>query len=192
VTNHNSLSAVEITQRWLERIVIDLNLCPFAKRDYLQNRVRITESPALNEELLLQDLMVELALLNRQDDIETTLLIAPHVLQKFDDYNQFLVFVDTLLIEMKLEGVFQIASFHPHYQFADTAIDDVENYTNRAPYPLLHILREDSLDKAIDQHTNTKIIPEDNIELMRSLGSAHMQKLLDSCRSSSDHSGVDS
>jgi len=192
VTNHNSLSAVEITQRWLERIVIDLNLCPFAKRDYLQNRVRIIESPALNEELLLQDLMVELALLNRQDDIETTLLIAPHVLQKFDDYNQFLVFVDTLLIEMKLEGVFQIASFHPHYQFADTAIDDVENYTNRAPYPLLHILREDSLDKAIDQHTNTKIIPEDNIELMRSLGSAHMQKLLDSCRSSSDHSGVDS
>jgi len=192
VTNHNSLSAVEITQRWLERIVIDLNLCPFAKRDYLQNRVRIIESPALNEELLLQDLMVELALLNRQDDIETTLLIAPHVLQKFDDYNQFLVFVDTLLIEMKLEGVFQIASFHPHYQFADTAIDDVENYTNRAPYPLLHILREDSLDKAIDQHTNTKIIPEDNIELMRSLGSAHMQKLLDSCRSSSGHSGVDS
>lgn len=180
--NNNQPSPTDVTQRWLERIVIGLNLCPFAKHEYRTKRIRFKESSARDEESLLQDLMDELTLLNKQADIETAVLIAPHVLTDFSDYNHFLGFVDTLIQEMNLEGVFQIASFHPHYQFSGTEPDDVENYTNRAPYPLLHILREASLEQAIDQHPNTEQIPDDNIELMRSLGTKHMSRLLDSCR----------
>lgn len=181
MNNNEQLDSIRVTQQWLERIVIGLNLCPFAKREYQKERIRFKQSLASDEQALLHDLVVELGLLNRRDDIETTVLIVPNALAEFSEYNQFLSFVDTLIREMDLDGVFQVASFHPQYQFAGTRPDDVENYTNRAPYPILHILREASLEKAIERHPNTAQIPQDNIKLMQLLGLTQMANLLRSC-----------
>ena len=126
-----------------------LNLCPFAKRELLANRVRFSVTQVATEEQLLAELQGELERLNSDDSIETTLLIHPEVLQDFYCYNQFLDYVDGLLREMALEGVYQVASFHPDYQFGGTEPDDAENYTNRSPYPILQLIREASLEKAV-------------------------------------------
>lgn len=157
-------------RHWLETFVIELNLCPFAKREFDNNRVHFQLSNAGNEQDLIDDLQHELIRLNNDASIETTLLIHPHVLQDFYDYNDFLDLADALLVQLNLEGVYQIASFHPDYQFAETEIDDVENYTNRSPYPLLHLIREDSLAKAIAHYPNPEQIPERNIALLRKMG----------------------
>jgi len=178
-----SQAGIDATRNWVESVVIDLNLCPFAKREWLHNKVRLQVSEASSQEKLLQDLVVELALLNRTPEIETTLLIHPHVLQSFEDYNQFLDFADAVLEQMSLSGVFQIASFHPDYQFSDTDLVDAENFTNRSPYPMLHILREASLEQAVNAHPDTASIPGLNIQLLQGLGASHMQALLDSCKS---------
>lgn len=167
-------------------IVIGLNLCPFAQREYKQNKIRFNVSAASDEESIVKELVVELALLNKRDDIETSLLILPNALSDFLNFNDFLGFADELLQEMNLDGVFQIASFHPDYQFAGTGIDDPENYTNRSPFPILHILREDSLEQAIESHPNTSSIPDDNIELMNKLGNKHMASLLLACKNVND------
>jgi len=172
---------VKHVESWLSDIVIGLNLCPFAKREYLKKSVRFQISPAKSEQELLQDLVVELALLNKEPSIETSLLIHPEVLQDFDDYNQFLSFTDQMLSAMNMNGEFQIASFHPDYQFAETAPDDAENFTNRSPYPLLHILRESSLEQAIEAHGKTEEIPANNIELMNKLGAEEMKTRLQQC-----------
>lgn len=173
---------IKRVESWLSETIIGLNLCPFAKREYRQNKIRFQLSPARSEQELLQDLVIELALLNKEPEIETTLLIHPDVLCDFDSYNQFLSFADQMIESMNMTGEFQIASFHPDYQFAGTMPDDAENYTNRSPYPLLHILRESSLEKAIESHPNTDNIPVDNIELMNKLGADEMKKRLDQCR----------
>jgi len=110
----------------------------------------------------------------------------PLALSEFEYFNEFLGFADSLVAEMNLEEVFQIASFHPHYRFAGTKADDVENFTNRAPFPILHILRESSLDRAVERHPDTDQIPRDNISLMNKLGSAHMRNLLDTCSTRDD------
>ena len=181
MTDLNKDRVVTEVENWLSSIVIDLNLCPFAQREYRLNKVRFKSALASNEQELVRDLVVELSLLTKRHDIETTLLILPHVLSDFLDFNDFLGFADNLLEEMQLDGVYQLASFHPHYQFSGTDKDDVENYTNRAPYPILHILRESSLTKAVELHPDTEQIPNDNIRLMQSLGASHMQGLLDAC-----------
>lgn len=157
-------------RHWLETFVIELNLCPFAKREFINNRVRFQLSNATTEQQLIDDLHHELERLNNDSSIETTLLIHPHVLQDFYDYNDFLDLADALLVQMQLDGIYQIASFHPDYQFADTEIDDVENYTNRSPYPLLHLIREDSLAEAVAHYPNPEQIPERNIALLKQLG----------------------
>lgn len=177
----------ESVKKWVEGMVVGLNLCPFAKRELLADRVRFFVSEAETEEQLLMDLHSELNLLNDCSDdgvdIETTLLIHPGVLQNFSDYNQFLDYAEDLLMELKLEGVYQIASFHPDYQFADTETGDVENYTNRSPYPMLHLIREQSLEKAVANYPNPEQIPERNIALLRNLGREKVQTLLDDCAS---------
>ena len=177
-TQHRQ-KVVKHVESWLSDIVIELNLCPFAKREYLSKRIRFQCSPARSEQELLQDLVVELALLKKTPEVETTLLIHPQVLQDFDQYNQFLGFAEQVIEQMNMQGVYQIASFHPDYQFAGTQINDAENYTNRAPYPLLHILREASLEKAIEAHSNTEQIPEVNIALMNKLGAKEMAQRLE-------------
>lgn len=168
-------------RHWVETVVVGLNLCPFAKRELVNDRVRFSVSEAETEEQLLADLQAELELLNNDEAVETTLLIHPGVLQDFFDYNQFLNYVDSLLVQMELEGVYQVASFHPDYQFSGTRPDDVENYTNRSPYPMLHLIREDSLERAIAGYPHPDRIPERNIELLESLGRDKMQALLKAC-----------
>lgn len=168
----------ESVKKWVEDMVVGLNLCPFAKRELLAGRVRFFVSGAETEEQLLMDLHSELNLLNEGPDVGTTLLIHPGVLQHFDDYNQFLDYAEGLLIELKLEGVYQIASFHPDYQFAETGPDDVENYTNRSPYPILHLIREQSLERAVANYPNPEQIPERNIALLQELGIEKIKALL--------------
>lgn len=172
---------IKSTRKWLENVVIGLNLCPFAKRELIKDRIRFSVSNAKTEETLLADLEEEIALLNRDESLETTLLICPHILRDFYDYNQFLDYADVLLKQLDLEGVYQIASFHPNYQFAGTRPDDAENYTNRSPYPVLHILREDSIEHAVLNYPNADSIPENNIELMKNMGGDKLRNMLKAC-----------
>ena len=178
VGNKNITGSV---RRWVESLVVDLNLCPFAKRELVKNRIRFEVTDASTEEQLLIALHDELELLTKDSSIETTLLIHPKVLQDFYDYNQFLNYADDLLGEMGLEGIYQVASFHPDYQFSDTALDAAENYTNRSPYPLLHILREASLERVIEATPDVAEIPIRNIALMNSLGQGKLKALIARC-----------
>ncbi|MEE4185998.1 MAG: DUF1415 domain-containing protein [Gammaproteobacteria bacterium] len=171
----------EAVRHWLESVVIGLNLCPFARRELAAERVRFAVTPAATEAGLLEALRDELELLEHDSRIETTLLIHPAVLQSFADYNQFLNAADSLLAGMQLEGVIQVASFHPDYQFAGTGPDDAENFTNRSPYPLLHLLREASVERAIDALPEVAQIPLRNVELMNQMGRDALQDLVRSC-----------
>jgi len=168
-------------RRWLERAVIGLNLCPFAKAVYVKDQVRIVVSDASTERALLEQLGEELALLRDTpaEAIDTTLLVHPQVLRDFLAYNDFLGEADALVETMELEGVLQVASFHPDYQFADSDPDDVENLTNRAPYPILHLLREASVDRAVEAYPEPDAIIERNIATVRALGFDGWRELLD-------------
>ena len=166
------------TRQWLENIVIGLNQCPFAKKELVKDRIRFIVCEAEDEEQLLLNLNQELEFIFANDNVETSLLILPNVLQDFNDYNQFLDIADALIEKMDFEGEFQIASFHPDYQFADTEFADVENYTNRSPYPILHILREASLEKAIETYPDVDDIPEKNIALLKEMGIEKVKEVL--------------
>lgn len=168
-------------RRWLERAVVGLNLCPFAKAVYVKDQVRIVVSDASTERALLEELGEEMALLRDTpaDAIDTTLLVHPQVLGDFLDYNDFLDDADALVEALELDGVLQVASFHPDYQFADTAPDDAGNLTNRAPWPILHLLREDSIDRAVAAYPDPDGIIARNIATMRELGAEGFRKLLD-------------
>jgi len=172
---------IESTRRWVENFVIELNLCPFAKRELVNNRVRFVVTDVETEKQLLLALRSEFELLNTDASVETTLLIHAQVLQEFYSYNQFLHVANNLLLEMQLEGIYQIASFHPDYQFEGTDPADVENYTNRSPYQMLHLIREDSLERAIEQYPNVDQIPSRNIALMKSIGREKLKLLLRGC-----------
>lgn len=162
-------------------MVVGLNLCPFAKRELVKNRVRFELSSAQTEDELLAHLKNEIILLDKNDSVETTLLIHPLVLTDFFDYNQFLDAADRLLVELDRDGIYQIASMHPDYQFGGTEVDDLENYTNRAPYPLLHLIREDSMETAIANYKDSDLIPDHNIALLESMGLEKVQSLLNAC-----------
>lgn len=179
--SENDEQVILAVRNWVETLVVGMNLCPFAKRELVKNRVRFVVTAATTEEQLLQVLRAELELLNTDSAIETTLLIHPDVLQNFYDFNDFLHDADSLLVEMEEEGIYQIASFHPDYQFGGTSPSDAENYTNRSPYPVLHLLREDSLERVIADYPNVDDIPQRNIELMNELGRDKLQALLKSC-----------
>jgi hypothetical protein len=176
----NDEETVLSVRQWVNTFVVDMNLCPFAKYEMLHNRVRFATTAAITEEQLLVSLQEELELLNSDPSVETTLLIHAHVLQDFYAYNQFLSDADRLLVEMGLEGIYQIASFHPDYQFGGTNPDDAENYTNRSPYPLLHIIREASLERAIAAYPDVDQVPVRNVALMNSLGQMKLQALFES------------
>lgn len=172
---------VNATRCWVEQVVVAFNLCPFAKRELVKERVRFVVSKATNESELLDELAHELALLNVEVSVETTLLIHPRLLNDFMQYNDFLEAADQLLVDMDLEGVYQVASFHPEYQFGGTEPDDAENYTNRSPYPMLHLLREDSLTVAIDNYPDVDLIPQRNIDCMNEQGADKLRALLAVC-----------
>jgi hypothetical protein len=143
--------------------------------------VRFSMTCAAGEIDLLRALEVELELLSSDSSVETTLLIHPYVLQDFFNFNQFLDDCDRLLLQLDLEGVYQIASFHPQYQFADTEPEDVENYTNRSPYPMLHILREDSVERAVAGHPDIDRVPAQNSATLSKLGKERLQAMWQAC-----------
>jgi len=159
--DNNQVAAA--VRQWVDTVVVGLNLCPFARRELDKDRVRFVISDAITEQGLLVDLKAELDLLEKDAFIATTLLIHPRVLETFYDYNQFLNYAEGLLQQMKLDGVYQIASFHPDYQFGGTEPNDAENYTNRSPYPVLHLLREKSLDMVLESTDYAEQIPIRNI-----------------------------
>ncbi len=169
------------TKAWIEHFVIALNLCPFAKHPFQKDNIRyiVCKSPQLED--LAQMLYQELQLLHATPakEVETSLIIHPNVLQNFEDYNQFLAVAEALLDDLALEGIIQIASFHPHYQFADARPDAAENYSNRSPFPMLHLLREDSVTQAVEHYPNIDAIPEKNIANLRALGISEIQTRLD-------------
>ncbi len=167
------------TRDWVERVVIGLKLCPFAPAPALKGLIRYVSSDAETPEALLEDLEKELRHLvaSPPEEIETTLLIHPRVLQDFHDFNDFLELADELLRVLELEGEIQIASFHPHYQFADTESDDIGNATNRSPYPTLHLLREESIARAVDSFGDTRSISTANLATLERLGLEGLQAL---------------
>jgi hypothetical protein len=160
------------TREWLERAVIGLNLCPFAKAVHVKGQVHYAVSGATHPRQLLNDLAAELdGLLAHDAKIrETTLLIVPGCLRNFLEFNDFLGQADRLLRKRRLQGVLQLASFHPGYQFAGTEVDDVTNFTNRSPYPTLHLLREESIDRAVQAIAQPEDIFEANMKTLRCLG----------------------
>jgi len=164
--------AIAATKLWLEKAVIGLNLCPFAKGVHVKGQIRYFVSVAQTPEELLVDVQRELEVLAEasREKIDTILLIHPHVLTDFLDYNDFLAVVDAALEDMDLAGELQVASMHPLYQFADTELDDITNFTNRSPYPTLHLIREDSIDEAVASFPEAETIFEKNMETMRKLG----------------------
>jgi uncharacterized protein len=167
------------TQTWLTRAVIGLQLCPFAKAVHLKNQIRYVVSHTTKPQALLETLVQELQHLVQVDPqvIETTLLIHPNALTDFVDYNDFLDVADAALLELALDGVLQIASFHPQYQFAGTDPNAIENHTNRSPYPMLHLLREASIEAAMQNFEGADAIVDRNIATLQQLGTEGWRKL---------------
>lgn len=172
--NQDHEAVIAATRHWLTRAVIGLNLCPFAKAVHVKDQIRYAVSTARDMEGALLDLERELQGLAETDpqEIDTTLLILPYALLDFHEYNDALFFAERMLKQLHLEGELQIASFHPDYQFEGTAPDDAENYTNRSPYPILHLLRESSIDRAVEAFPEAETIFERNEALMRKMGIA--------------------
>lgn len=172
---------LEKTKKWVEKAVIGLNLCPFAKSVYVKNQVRIVVTGAETVKELQQILVKECENLIETDPevLDTCLLVVPYVFEDFYGFNDFLDIAELTLEELELVGELQIASFHPEYQFADTEADDISNYTNRSPYPILHLIRESSLDKATQQYPDASVIFDSNIEKVTQLGVQGWKKLLE-------------
>ncbi|WP_133479717.1 DUF1415 domain-containing protein [Cognatilysobacter segetis] len=172
---------IAATRRWLERAVIGLNLCPFAKAVHVKKQVRFVLSEARDTDALRDAIEQELRLLadTPSDEIDTTLIVHPHVLQDFIAYNDFLDVADMTVRTLGLEGEIQVASFHPDYVFAGEPADDPSNCTNRAPYPTLHLLREASIDRAVAAYPDPDVIVERNVATLRRLGVDGFRRLLD-------------
>ena len=175
------MNAVEASlHQWLEDVVLGLKLCPFAAEPLRAGRVRVCVSDATGEAALLDELQRELQRLAAASplELETTLVAIPKMLDAFFEFNDFLDAVNSLLVRGGWEGEFQVASFHPRYQFEGTQPDDIENHTNRSPVPVLHILREASVEAALAAHPDPERIPRDNIRRLRTLSAAQRQRLL--------------
>ena len=179
MTTPDSATVTDHTRQWLEKAVIGLNLCPFAKAPHVKNLVRISVSQARHLDAFLEDLDRELQLLGNTpaDELETTLLVHPTLFPDFDTFNQMLDIADAAVVDNGLEGIVQIAPFHPDFQFEGTDSDDISNYTNRSPYPTLHLIREDSIAKAAQAFPDASAIFERNIALLEKMGHEGWDKL---------------
>jgi len=180
----NEAVVAAATRAWVKEFVIELNLCPFAGRFFIENSIRYEVCSSDNEEYLLESLFNEIKLLRTQDQIATTVLIHPNTHNDFAEYNQFLDAVDRLLEVSGCVGEFQVASFHPDYQFANTEVADVENFTNRSPFPMLHILREQLVTDAVNNYKDIHDISTANIRQLRKIGSAQLASQLKILQSS--------
>jgi hypothetical protein len=177
---------IQQTKKWLWTFIIELNLCPFARKEWVNQRIHYSVLMNPQEEALTQRLWDECERLDQRPDIATTLVIFPNALQSFEQYNQFLDIADNLIEQGGWLGVYQVASFHPDYQFADTHSDDVENFTNRSIFPMLHILREADVEQAVAHHPDPDGIPEGNIRLMNEMGIEKILALHQQCREIED------
>lgn len=177
-------AVIALTRAWVEQAVIGLNLCPFAKAPQVKGLVRYVATDAAEPQALRSCLIEELRRLANlpADKVETTLLIHPQVLVDFNDYNDFLEVAEQAVADLDLEGVLQIASFHPQYRFAGTAADDVGNASNRSPYPTLHLLREASIDRAVAAFPAAETIFEANIATLEDLGAEGWAAVQRQCR----------
>lgn len=173
---------ISTTKNWLASVVIGLNLCPFARREWEENRIRYNVVNQADIADCLENVIEECIQLDMDDGIETTLLIYPQQFQAFEDYLEFLALAQELLELQGYQGTYQLASFHPRYCFNGESPDDAANYTNRSPYPMLHLLREDSIEQATLNHPDPDGIPRRNIELTRKLGRANLETLLANCQ----------
>jgi len=170
-----------ITKNWLNKVVVGLNFCPFAGREVKRGSIRFQVIESHNFTDLKEALVAEFEKLTNEPELETTLLIYPSQFLKFDDFLDWASFAEGLLVELGYEGIFQVASFHPDYMFEGSNFLDAANYTNRSPFAMLHLLREESLEKAIENHPNAYQIPDTNIAVAREKGLAQMKLLLQSC-----------
>lgn len=172
---------IQQTLKWIQSMVIGLNLCPFAKHELDKNAVRIEVSTAKTFAAGIHDLLTEIEHLNTTPATGTTLLLFPSFLSDFSEYLDFVDHSNETLAQSGYQGIYQLATFHPQYQFHGTDSDDVSNYTNRSPYPMLHLLREEMLDRALAFYGPTEAIPENNIACLQRLGLAEVTRLLKNC-----------
>ncbi|WGY46775.1 MULTISPECIES: DUF1415 domain-containing protein [unclassified Vibrio] len=177
-TINNQAIAASVNQ-WLDDVVIGLNLCPFAAKPQRNKQIKIQVSNATREEDLLQDILDQLLELDSKqpDELETTLVVVPDMLHDFTDYNFFIDWVEALIRQENWEGVYQVATFHPDYCFAGSEPEDAENLTNRAPYPIFHLIREESMEKVLKHYPNPEAIPDINIERVSNLSEAERKAL---------------
>ena len=173
---------IEETKCWLKTTIIGLNFCPFAKREASQNSIRYAVSSASDLESNLHKLAEEIQYLDNHVNTETSLIMFSDSVKTFDDFLELIDYANQLLDDLGYRAVYQLAHFHPDYCFDGVEADDASNYTNRSPYPTLHLLRELSMQRAIENHPDTAQIPESNIKLARELGAEHLQSLLDTCK----------
>lgn len=169
------------TKTWLSTVIIELGLCPFAKREFEAGRIHYDVIETGDLQAQLEHIIMECAALDRDAARETSLLIFPNGLSDFHDYLDLLALANSLIAKQGYEGIYQLASFHPEYLFAGVAADDPSHYTNRSPYPTVHILRESSVENALSTYSEPEKIPERNIKLTRNLGLAAMRALLTDC-----------
>jgi hypothetical protein len=172
---------IEQTKKWIQSVVIGLNFCPFANREFKNNTIHYQVDHSVTRTDARNALLKECKRLDKENAIATTLLIFPDYFTEFETYLQFVSFAEKLLQQKGYDGVYQLATFHPQYQFEGSAPDDAANYTNRSIYPMLHLLREDQVSKAIQFYGNADEIPERNIQLAREKGTIYMKLLRDSC-----------
>lgn len=164
------MSAIEHTRTWIQDIIVKYSICPFAKREMERNTIRYQECDAESAAEVLEQVVLECMVLDRHPETETTIIILTKGFADFHEYLQLVETAEDLIVEYDYDGIYQIASFHPNYCFAGEPMDDPANFTNRAPYPLLHILRESSVEKALKHYQEPESIPERNIEFARSKG----------------------
>ncbi|MEP6747625.1 MAG: DUF1415 domain-containing protein [Bacteroidota bacterium] len=169
------------TRKWITDVVIGCNFCPFAAKEIKQNTIHYQVETSDDPAICLRAFLQECTRLDEEKNIETSLLIFPEAWGKFDDYLGFVARAEKLLKREGYEGIYQVASFHPQYAFEGAPVDDAANFTNRSIYPMLHILREDSVELALSKYTDPEQIPARNIIFARAKGFAYMQKLKDAC-----------
>jgi len=169
---------IQTTQHWVDKMVVGLNLCPFAKRSIDHNQLRYVVDTRDDIESITQRLVEELERLVNDHSIETTLLIHPNFTTEFDAYLDYLSGVDDLIEALGYSGIFQVAGFHPNYQFEGVAEIDPANHTNRSPFPMMHLLRESSVAWAVETHPDIDSVPERNVELLRGMGERGIKALI--------------
>jgi len=178
VHNNNSVAVEASTLDWIQRVVVGLNLCPFAQAVVKSDDVKLVTEQSGDTATVLASLASEFYALSSASEQATVLFIMPNGFEQFDSYLDFLDLANALLEDLNFGGHLQLASFHPHYQFNDSEFNDAANFTNRSPYPMLHLLQESAVEKAVEMHTDTNAIPQRNIELLRAMPTSQLEQLV--------------